>query len=168
MENYNGWNIPFAKTVEIVGRKKDDSYDGKYGIGLPADSYKLEVDPSAVFSFIFIPEDSFTDPIGDDRVSMNYTFLGNEVMLAFDGVWVDVNMTIPTDVYNDTLANYTVSLTIFCALTNSTHQPPDAGLNGTLGVAVTPNNLYWKEISVLTQLEEEHAFPKIYVSYSFY
>lgn len=57
LESYNDWNLPFAKTVAIVGRKgfeQDPYIDGDYGHYLAVDSYLLEVDPSALFSFIFV------------------------------------------------------------------------------------------------------------------
>ena len=64
LEDYNGWNLPFAKTVEITGRKLTDHLpyiDGDYGHQLAVNSYKLEVDPSALFSFIFVKNTTFTD-----------------------------------------------------------------------------------------------------------
>ena len=58
LEDYNGWNLPFAKTVEIQGRT-----DGKgdYPHILALKNYKMRVDPSAIFSILFLESDFFTD-----------------------------------------------------------------------------------------------------------
>ena len=52
LENYNEWNLPFAKTIDIVGRKSgtEREYD-KFISG----RYKLEVDASATFTVLFMP-----------------------------------------------------------------------------------------------------------------
>ena len=73
LEDYNGWNLPFAKTVEIQGLT-----GGNYTHELGAKSYKLEVDPSALFTVLFLEPDEFTDWKKDDLVPLNYTFFGKE------------------------------------------------------------------------------------------
>ena len=69
--------MPFAKTVEIAGRSKDEGYEGKFPHDLAANSYKMEVDPSALFTVLFLQKSYFTDYADDQLVNLNYTFLGN-------------------------------------------------------------------------------------------
>lgn len=167
LEDYNSWNLPFAKTVLIAGRKglSDPPYvDGDYGHDLTLNQYKLEVDPSALFSIIFVAPELFTDYDPDyDIVALNYTLLGSEVMKMYKGVWVDVKMTVPTDLNNLSEKNYTADLTIFVAITDL---PPDSGLQGTLSVAVTPELPGWKAVSLLYQLEQK-SLPKAFISFVF-
>jgi hypothetical protein len=47
LENYNGWNVPFAKTVEIYNT---DSVGSEF----PKSQYLLSVDPSAYFTVVFV------------------------------------------------------------------------------------------------------------------
>lgn len=67
LEDYNGWNLPFAKTVQIQGTKNksvksgEDSDTSDFMHYLAADSYLMEIDTSALFTVIFIDESSFTD-----------------------------------------------------------------------------------------------------------
>lgn len=56
LEDYNGWNLPFAKTVEIKGRT-----GGSHEHLLGANSYLMEVDPSALFTVLFLEPDTFSD-----------------------------------------------------------------------------------------------------------
>ena len=92
LENYNGWNLPFAKRCEIVGRT-----DGDHPHNLATNTYVMEVDSSAFFSVIFLTEEVFTDYSKEtDLVALNYTILGNEPQLTdIYGVWTDVTITIP-------------------------------------------------------------------------
>ena len=48
---YNGWDLPFAKTVEL------NTTDPK--APFPTANYKLKIDPNAYFSFVFTPPDPF-------------------------------------------------------------------------------------------------------------
>lgn len=54
LENYNSWNLPYAKTVNISPR-----IAGEFTHDFTSRNYKLMVDPSAVFTVIFDP--SFDD-----------------------------------------------------------------------------------------------------------
>ena len=58
LEDYNGWNLPFAKTVEIQGRTDNL---GDYPHVLALKNYIMRVDPSAIFSILFLEKDFFTD-----------------------------------------------------------------------------------------------------------
>lgn len=80
-------------------------------------------------------------------MTMNYTFLGTTEMMEYQGVWVDVNMTVFTDIHDTSTTNYSANITIFVAITDN---PPDAGLDGTLGVSVTPIEETWLEVSILS------------------
>ena len=97
LEDYNDWNLPFAKTVRIEGRKtQDPSYTSDYAYELPLSKVKLEVDPSALFSILFVDKAEF-DAMNiskDSRRTLNYTFFGDETLVEREGAWVDVNMHI--------------------------------------------------------------------------
>ena len=68
LENYNGWNLPFKKTVEL------EALDTS--INFPTNNYNLEVDPSAYFSVIFTDLDIYKEV--ENPVLLNYTFYGNK------------------------------------------------------------------------------------------
>lgn len=110
----------------------------------------MEVDPSALFSILFLDKDQFTDYSEDDLVNLEYEFLGNESLLGeIQGVWTDVTMLIMRDAYAYNGKNYTANVTIFVALGDSA----DAGLDGTLALAVAPVTDDWQSVSVMAQLE---------------
>ena len=46
--------------------------------------------------------------------------------------------------------------------------PPDAGLDGTLSVALVPNSSGWSEVSLMAKLEEKYMWPTVFVSFNFY
>ena len=57
LDRYNNWDLPFASKVEINGRYQGgdlDEYDGSYPYVLPKRMYKMEVDPSALFTILFL------------------------------------------------------------------------------------------------------------------
>lgn len=163
LEDYNGWNLPFAKTVQIVGTKNIDSSSTDSNLHLlAANSYKLEVDTSALFSIIFVDEASFTDYTEDEVVTLNYTFLGSEPMVIRQGVWTNVQMTIQAQADSTDPSNeITVSdIVIFVALGN----PVDSGLDGTLSLCYVPStNASWDAVNIF-----QHASPQIpwnYITY---
>ena len=45
--------------------------------------------------------------------------------------------------------------------------PPDAGLDGTLSICVTPVTTNWTSVSLMAQLEKKYNWPTIYISYYF-
>ena len=171
LENYNDWNLPFAKTVTIEGKKtQDPSYTSDYAYELPLSMYKLEVDPSALFSILFLDHDEFNQmniPT-DSLKTLNYTFFGDETLVEREGAWVDISMQIdhsddPADIgLNLNTKDYDVDLTIFVAKGNI-----DNGLNGTLSVCVTPNNDNWSKVSLMDKLQSNFNVPTIYVQYKF-
>jgi len=50
LENYNGWNMPFAKTLEVYGT---DIRSATF----PISNYLVSVDPSAYYTVIFVQAD---------------------------------------------------------------------------------------------------------------
>ena len=126
---------------------------------LTADSYKLEVDTSALFSIIFVSNTTLSGYDDSDLRTLNYTFLGNKEMVTYQGVWTDVQMTIPrlNGVIDE--SNYSkVNVTIFVAF----GVPVDAGLDGTLSLSVAPED--WSNVSVVSNIDD---LPTIYLSYLF-
>ena len=58
---------------------------------------------------------------------------------------------------------FSADVTIFIALGT----PPDAGLQGTLSICVTPVTTNWQSVSIMAQLEKKYNWPTIYISYYF-
>ena len=75
LENYNDWNLPFAKTVEIKGQE-----GGRFSSKLAANTYKLEVDPSAFFSIIFLDKSEVTYE-ESSLVNLDYNAFGNHTLI---------------------------------------------------------------------------------------
>jgi hypothetical protein len=163
LENYNNWNLPFAKTVEIVGV---DMEGGTHPHILARNSYVLEVDATAIFSILFLDSDSFPPSRYEesDLRTLNYTVMGKPALITeLTGVWVDVQIyirhgTLSSNTY------YTAEFTIFVAITNT---PPNHGLNGILSVCVTPQSGDWLQSSLILALQEKYLLPNIYVSFRF-
>jgi len=65
LEDYNSWNLPFAKSFTVCANDTTDSF--------PTNKYLLEVDPAAFFSVIFV--DTTLIEYSDER-TLNYTFYG--------------------------------------------------------------------------------------------
>ena len=114
---------------------------GNYTHQLGAKSYKLEVDPSALFTLLFLEPDEFPDYTPDQLVPLNYSFFGQVNQLSdYSGVWTDVTMLVPNAIQVVSEEDsHTVNVTIFIAIGT----PPDTGLRGTLGVCVTPITDDW-------------------------
>ncbi len=158
LEDYNDWNLPFAKTVEIQGNE-----NGAYKHTLGAQSYRLEVDPSALFTVLFLRTDEFEDYTEADLVPLNYTFFGDQSEIhTYSGVWTSVTMLIPEAIGFSTIS-HTVNVVIFIAI----GEPPDSGLRGTLGLCISPQTTDWKEVSIMAQLEAKYQWPSIYISLGF-
>lgn len=121
----------------------------------------MEVDPSALFSVLFVDGDTFTDYSPGELIDLDYSFLGSGPMIKTSGVWTDVQMVIPKLYGVTDEANYvTVDVTIFVAIGN----PADTGLDGTLSVCVVPSTPNWSKVSIFPQLDN---LPRIYVSWMF-
>ena len=113
---------------------------------LTANSYKLEVDTAALFSVLFVSKQTFTDYDTSDLKYLNYTFLGDEQMLEYQGVWTDVRITIPKITGDTDDSNYhQLNVTIFVALGDA----PDAGLDGTLSLTMLPDSGSWSYVSTI-------------------
>ena len=130
LDDYNDWNLPFAKTIEIVGRNDTD----RHALTLAQNSYKLEVDPSAYFSVLFLDESQFPSPdeYSSGLKTLDYAPYGsNSLLTGAKGIWGDVTMIIPADLEaSSSITNYTVNITMFIAK----YDPPEAGLKGTLAL----------------------------------
>lgn len=68
------------------------------------------LDPSALFSVLFIEEESFPD-IGEDTkiVNLNYTMLGDQPLLETTGIWFNVTVTIPHNYDNEDIEDETAN-----------------------------------------------------------
>ena len=49
LEDYNEWNLPFATTISVAQYDQSSSR-----VIFPTGSYKLEIDPQAYFSIVFV------------------------------------------------------------------------------------------------------------------
>lgn len=117
------------------------------------------VDTSALFSIIFVSNTTLTGYDDSDLRTLNYTFLGNKEMITYQGVWTDVQMTIPKLNGVDEESNYSsVNVTIFVAF----GVPVDADLKGTLSLSVVPQD--WSNVSIISNIEN---LPTIYLTYLF-
>ena len=82
-------------SIEGVKSKYPD-YESDYAYPLSVNMYNMEVDPSALFSILFVEPHTFAS-MGVPQKSMktlNYTFFGDETLLEFNGTWVNITMTI--------------------------------------------------------------------------
>lgn len=88
LENYNDWNLPFAKTLTI---QAEDSTDQSF----PTTKYILEIDPASFITVIFV--DTYLS-IPDTPIQMNYTWYG-ENGFTIKGCWKEVliNVTVSTE-----------------------------------------------------------------------
>ena len=122
LENYNGWNLPFKKTFEL------EALDPS--INFPLSNYNLEIDPSAYFSVVFTDLDINKEV--EEPVLLNYTFYG-EKNFAANGTWTDMRVKFNKAQGTEGFGDYNVTIKIFLAYA----KPPESGLDGTLGIAVT-------------------------------
>ena len=97
LENYNDWNLPFAKTVTI------SAADGETQ-SFPTSKYLVELDPASYFSIIFV-DTSLSVPT--ETITLNYTWYGQNDF-TIEGVWVDVNVVLTIEE-----VEYEVPLTVF-------------------------------------------------------
>ena len=77
LEEYNDWNLPFAKTCLIEPSDADWDMEYDFITDFPSNYYKMNIDPSAYFSIIWLGEE-YLDTIPDKRWlrNLNYTFYG--------------------------------------------------------------------------------------------
>lgn len=118
------------------------------------------MDPSALFTVIFDPD--FTDFSETDVRQLNYTYYGSETMELLSGAWVDASLYFSKDPDDTTVDPFEVDLTIF--VVNST--AVDAGLDGTLGIAMVPNFGDWQQVSVMDYLFRNYEHPINYMSFT--
>ena len=92
----------------------------------------MNMDPSAYFSVLWVGENFVTNKnLEAITRTMNYTYYGANLYES-PGVWTSAEITI-TGVTKESKLNSTVTfpLVIFLGFAD----PPDAGLDGTLGLA---------------------------------
>jgi hypothetical protein len=85
MENYNGWNLPFAKTVYI--EVKDDSLSSEV---LPS-WYALECSMNAYFGVFFSPR-PLPEDLSDPPLQIELAFYGFESEVV-TGYFTDIDLT---------------------------------------------------------------------------
>ena len=108
LENYNGWNLPFAHNANIKTADPEKVF--------PIGQYLLEVDPTAMFSVVFI--ETGLEDTGDENVmTLNYTFFGSKELVRINGVWRNLTVNITG---NDT-STYSVDINVFV----SVNTPPE-------------------------------------------
>ena len=87
LEGYNHWNLPFAKTVMVSYNQTEESTVKNLYPG----NYKLLVDPTAVFTVLFLPE---VELDSSQLRTLNYTFFGDKDLYTVQGNWVEVALGI--------------------------------------------------------------------------
>ena len=141
LEGYNNWNLPFSKKVVLQPRGGGDN-----DINFSSGRYKLEVDPTAYFTVLFLSsfEDDYKE---EDARTLNYTFYGSTTMQTYKGNWVDCTMSIDkkTQQESETTHDYDIDITIFIV----PQDPPEAGLKGILGLAPAPSSVGLNSVSLM-------------------
>ena len=87
MHNYNGWDVPFAKTVYFNSTESEE---------FPTANYIMNIDPNAYFSLVFVSVGHF-DIRDKDLKTLNYTFFGSS-NYNFTGIWLTMDMAFNKDV----------------------------------------------------------------------
>ena len=96
LEDFNGWNLPFTKTIPANIKTGNLGYI----------DYKLLVDMSAYFSVIMTPI------VFEPEATINYDFTGvNPIIL--NGKWVDVDLKITGATGSGAETTYTITLKCF-------------------------------------------------------
>ena len=82
-------------SIEGVKSKYPDS-ESDYAYPLSVNLYNMEVDPSALFSVLFLESHTFAsmEVPKEDMTTLNYTFFGDQTLLEYSGAWVNISMTI--------------------------------------------------------------------------
>ena len=155
LDNYNGWNLPYTKTIEIIPRSAEHDREHKF----TPKKYKMLVDPTATFTILFVPQ--FTDFAESDVRTLHYTYYGTEEMYALQGVWVDASMHFDKRDSTSSVYDFLLDITIF--VSNSTS--PQAGLDGTLGLAISPTLADYDKVCVMHQLDVKYYIPMTYMNF---
>ena len=121
LENYNEWNLPFAFTFDVNATNADDTF--------PSNAYQMEMDPSAIFSIIFLDTTLITIP-DEDKRTLNYTFYGqNDFNVT--GHWQNLTYTF-------TLEGQAISVDVTTFVVYSSS--PETGVSGSIGMAQSNYN----------------------------
>ena len=129
LDNYNNWNLPFAKNFTIT--QVVDATETN--VAFPTGKYNLGLNPAAFFSVIFLDTTliELSDPI-----TLNYTWYG-ENDFQINGTWVNLNFTLDYFAEDGTLLNSSISLKTFVSPQSNM---PEPGLNGLIGMAWSIHN----------------------------
>ena len=114
--------MPFALNIKL------ESADETATNAIPKGDYLLTVDPSAIFSIIFV--DTTLNTI-ENPITVDYSFYG-ENDYTIQGEWQEVSCTIQFD--NEEPVTFT--LTVFVSYMAS----PETGTDGFLGMAISSYN----------------------------
>ena len=156
LHNYNGWDVPFAKTVELNATESNE---------FPTANYVMKVDPNAYFSIVFVSGDHF-DMRDKDLRTLNYTFFGS-ANYNFTGIWLTMDMLFNKDVISvqasATTADYAVvGIEVFVAFGAC----PIEGIEGTIGI-VSLGNIF-TEYSVIAKIQaNDPTFPSDFMEFYF-
>ena len=124
-------------------------------LDFPMTNYNLEVDPSAYFTIVFTDLDIRKV---ENPILLNYTFFGDYNYEA-NGTWADMKLTFNKNGDIAGYGDYNITLRVFVAYAT----PPESGLDGTLGLAVTSK----KEYCLMCKLNETYGVPYYIHEWSF-
>lgn len=79
---------------------------------------------------------------GSENVTLDYSFFGEDMFVRPNGLWRWLSISI----HDDKLRKYTVDLKVFISI----NTPPEAGLQGTIGLAQTTE--YFQDYSFMYQI----------------
>ena len=109
----------------------------------------MRVDPSAIFSILFLEPEFFTDYDESDLITLDYTFLGKNPQMLYTGVWADITIKIKHHVGSESEVT-TVDFTIFVAIGTA----PEKDLDGVLSICVLPAQGDFLDVSLLAVIEK--------------
>ena len=98
----------------------------------------------------------------ENPIELNYTFYGSE-NYRVKGTWQEMNLKFNKQKQAATTVDdfdYSVNITVFLAYA----KPPERGLSGTLGIAVTSVS---DKHCVICALNTTYGLPRRYISFSF-
>ena len=125
LQNYNGWDLPFAKDIKISPKDAEANF--------PTSKYLLGLNPAAFFSIIFV-DTSLYQPA--NPVTIDYSWYGQN-NFTIKGEWVDLwyNFTL-ADTIDGQEQTVNVTLTTFVSYQAS----PESGLDGFLAISLSQYN----------------------------
>lgn len=123
LQDYNEWNLPFAKEVYL-----EHNPQGNFTTYFYLQNYMLKVDASAIFSILW--QQKMPPTVSeDDLIELDYGYYGNEAYKA-RGVWSSARMNITDTDSEEHAKQFSINVTIFIAYGKS----PETGLDGLLAL----------------------------------